>query len=177
MSHARPGQPADKAFELAIDPKAYASFQRRIYASLMSPRFPSDTNLWEPLARSRLKLEAYNYVAGSAGLGRTASANVAAFSRYRLKPSMFVDSTTRSTKIELFGRTLSSPLLVAPIGVQGIVHKDGEEATARACAAVGVPMILSTAATRSIEQVAKANGNGERWYQVCLHQLGDLLRK
>jgi lactate 2-monooxygenase len=55
---------------------------------------------------------------------------------------------------------------VAPIGVQEIVHPDAEEATARACAAVKVPMILSTAATRSIEQVATANGDGDRWYQL-----------
>jgi lactate 2-monooxygenase len=46
------------------------------------------------------------------------------------------------------------------------VHPDAEEATARACAAVKVPMILSTAATRSIEQVATANGDGDRWYQL-----------
>jgi lactate 2-monooxygenase len=68
--------------------------------------------------------------------------------------------------IELFGTRHKSPLLVAPIGVQEIAHPDGEEATARACASAKVPMILSTAATRSIEQVAKANGEGERWFQL-----------
>lgn len=68
--------------------------------------------------------------------------------------------------VELFGTKYRSPLLVAPIGVQEIVHADAEEATARACKSVKIPMILSTAATRSIEQVATANGDGDRWYQL-----------
>jgi lactate 2-monooxygenase len=50
--------------------------------------------------------------------------------------------------------------------VQGIAHPDGEEATARAAAATNVPFIMSTASTRSIEDVAHANGNGPRWYQL-----------
>ncbi len=53
------------------------------------------------------------------------------------------------------------------------MHKDAEEATARACMKLGVPMILSTAATRTIEQVAKANGGGERWYQLYWPRLQD----
>jgi lactate 2-monooxygenase len=59
-----------------------------------------------------------------------------------------------------------SPLFIAPIGVQGMVHPDGELATARAARALGVPFIMSTASTRSIEKVAEANGDGHRWYQL-----------
>ena len=66
----------------------------------------------------------------------------------------------------LFGVTHRSPLLVAPVGVQGIVHPDGEIATAQAARAVGVPYIMITAATRTIEAVAEANGDGHRWYQL-----------
>jgi isopentenyl diphosphate isomerase/L-lactate dehydrogenase-like FMN-dependent dehydrogenase len=95
-----------------------------------------------------------------------ALANTDAFDRYRLRPRMLVDATVRDCSVELFGRKHASPLLVGPVGVQEIFHRDAEEATARACAAVGVPMVLSTAATRSIEQVAAANGDGERWFQV-----------
>jgi isopentenyl diphosphate isomerase/L-lactate dehydrogenase-like FMN-dependent dehydrogenase len=61
---------------------------------------------------------------------------------------------------------VSSPVFVGPVGKQGLVHADGELATARAAAAVGVPMILSSSASRSLEDVAEANGpNGQRWYQ------------
>ena len=57
-------------------------------------------------------------------------------------------------------------MLIGPVGVQGILHKDGELATASAAAKVGVPFTMSTASTRSIEAVAKANGDGHRWYQL-----------
>lgn len=67
----------------------------------------------------------------------------------------------------LFGVKYPSPVLLAPIGVQGIVHPDGETASSAAAGQVGVPYIMSTASTRSIEAVAKANGpNGHRWYQL-----------
>jgi isopentenyl diphosphate isomerase/L-lactate dehydrogenase-like FMN-dependent dehydrogenase len=79
---------------------------------------------------------------------------------------MLADSTRRDLSVNLFGTQYKSPILVAPIGVQEIAHPDAEEATARACAELKVPMILSTAATRSFEEVAKANGDGDRWYQL-----------
>jgi lactate 2-monooxygenase len=110
--------------------------------------------------------ENFGYVYGSAGTGKTNLANLAAFDNYRLRPRMLVNATRRDISVNLFGNDYAHPLLVAPVGVQSIMHPDGEEATARACAKVGVPMILSTAATRSIEQVAAANGNGQRWYQL-----------
>lgn len=61
---------------------------------------------------------------------------------------------------------MRSPLIVAPIGVQGIVHADGEIATAKAAANVGVTYVMSTAATRTIEAIGEANGSGHRWYQL-----------
>lgn len=101
-------------------------------------------------------------------------------------PQMLVDASNRSIEVSalvatqvkhvtfglffqttIFGVKYPSPILIAPVGVQGILHPDGELATARAAGNVGVPYIMSTAATRSIEDVAKANGpNGRRWYQL-----------
>lgn len=79
---------------------------------------------------------------------------------------MLRDVTERDTSITLFGEELPSPLLISPIGVQGIAHEDGEEAVARAAADLEIPFILSTASTRSIEQVAEASGDNHRWYQL-----------
>lgn len=122
---------------------------------------------WEKLAKSRLPEANFWYVAGSASLTRTNGANVDAFSRYRLKPKMLVNTTRRNTSIELFGKRYPSPLLIAPVGVQGIIHKDGEEATARAASDLKIPFIMSTAASRTIEQVAAAQGKGgDRWFQL-----------
>ena len=61
---------------------------------------------------------------------------------------------------------MPAPVLLAPVGVQSIVHPDGELATARAAAALGVTMVLSTASSHTIEDVAEANGDGPRWYQL-----------
>jgi lactate 2-monooxygenase len=148
------------------DPEAYVSFQRNIYASLRKPKFSTRPSEWESAARSIMPVPNFNYIHGSASIESTYAANLSAFERYRLRPWMLAQVTRRDLSIELFGRRYKSPLLVSPIGVQGIAHDDGEEATARACASAQVPMIMSTAATRSIEQVAAANGDGHRWYQL-----------
>ena len=106
------------------------------------------------------------YVNGSAGTNATYAANRAAFASYPIVPRMLRDATARHTAITLFGTHYASPVLMAPIGVAGIVHADAELAAAAAAARVGVPYILSTAATRSIEEVAEANGSGQRWFQL-----------
>ncbi|KAM5351207.1 hypothetical protein ACJ41O_003930 [Fusarium nematophilum] len=148
------------------DPKSYSSFQRDIYQSFRPPIFSTKPSEWEALARSKVPAANFGYVYDSASSGTTAKANLEAFNRYRLRPRFLVDATRRHVGIELFGVKYNTPLLVAPIGVQNIMHPDAEEATARACRNIGVPMILSTAATRTIEQVAEANADGHRWYQL-----------
>ncbi|MGZ4651310.1 MAG: alpha-hydroxy-acid oxidizing protein, partial [Kineosporiaceae bacterium] len=103
-------------------------------------------------ARRRMGARAWAYVAGSAGQQRTARANEAAFDRWRLVPRMLRDVAVRDTSVELFGRRFASPLLLAPIGVLGMVHPDADVAVARAAAEVGVPMVLSTQASRPMEE-------------------------
>jgi lactate 2-monooxygenase len=148
------------------DPDSYVSYQREIYSSLRKPKYSTKPAQWETAAREAVPLPNFLYVNGSASSESTYKSNISAFERYRLRPWMLVQATRRDMSVEIFGRRYNSPLLVAPIGVQEILHDDAEEATARACAAVKIPMILSTAATRSIEQVAQANGEGDRWYQL-----------
>jgi isopentenyl diphosphate isomerase/L-lactate dehydrogenase-like FMN-dependent dehydrogenase len=58
------------------------------------------------------------------------------------------------------------PVAIAPVGVQRIFNPEGEMASARAAAKEDVPYIMSTASSTSIEGVAKANGDGVRWYQL-----------
>ncbi|KAF2873029.1 FMN-dependent dehydrogenase [Massariosphaeria phaeospora] len=148
------------------DPESVVGYQREIYASLRPPKFSTKPSQWEAQAKNSIPLPNFLYIYGSASNESTYSANISAFERYRLRPWMLVQATQRDLSVELFGTRYKSPLLVAPIGVQEIAHPDAEEATARACASTEVPMILSTAATRSIEQVAKANGDGDRWFQL-----------
>lgn len=148
------------------DPTSFVQFQRDIYSALRKPAFSTKPSEWESAARAAIPAPNFYYIYGSASTESTYSANLSAFDRYRLRPWMLAQATRRDMSVELFGRKYKSPLLVAPIGVQEIAHPDAEEATARACKEAGVPMILSTAATRSIEQVAAANGEGDRWFQL-----------
>lgn len=106
------------------------------------------------------------YVAGAAGSGATARVNRKAFDGWRLVPRMLRDVTDRSLATTVLGTHLPTPVLLAPIGVQSIVHPDGELATARAAAELDIPMIMSTAASYSIEEVAAANGESRRWFQL-----------
>ncbi|ETN41862.1 uncharacterized protein HMPREF1541_03801 [Cyphellophora europaea CBS 101466] len=148
------------------DPAAPSVFQRDIYASLRAPSYSTKPAQWEAAAKASVPASNFGYVFGSAGTASTHAANLSAFHNYRLRPRMLVNATRRDLSVNLFGTAYPHPILAAPVGVQSIMHSDGEEATARACANLKVPMILSTAATRSIEQIAAANGNGKRWYQL-----------
>ncbi len=61
---------------------------------------------------------------------------------------------------------MAAPIMLAPVGVQSIVHPDGELASARAAAELGLTLVMSTASSYTIEEVAAANGGGSRWYQL-----------
>ncbi|KAF8432694.1 FMN-dependent dehydrogenase [Boletus edulis BED1] len=123
----------------------------------------------EEKAREVMKdhLPAYMYTFGSAGTCLTDVANKKALENWKLVPRMLVGATNRSLETTIMGVKYPAPIFLAPVGVQGILHADGELASARAAGNVGVPYIMSTASTRSIEDVAAANGpNSHRWYQL-----------
>jgi lactate 2-monooxygenase len=79
---------------------------------------------------------------------------------------MLTDVSAPSFQTEVLGATLPVPMLLAPVGVLRIAHEQGESAVARAAAAQGIPMILSTASSTPMEEVAAASGDGQRWYQL-----------
>jgi lactate 2-monooxygenase len=143
--------------------------QRRIYLRGVSgsrPLVPTDASQLEERAQGETSEEAFAYIAGGAGSGATVRANRAAFDRHRIVPRMLRDVSERDTSVELFGRRLPSPFLLAPIGVSEMVHDDADVAVARAAATEGVPMIFSNQASKPMEQCAKALGNGARWFQL-----------
>lgn len=143
--------------------------QSQIYTGGLFGRRPAVPTAWAELdrrARRRMNARAYGYVAGGAGGESTADADRAAFRRWRLVPRMLQDVSVRDTSIELFGHRLPSPLLLAPIGALGIVHRDGDRAVARAAAGAGVPMILSNQASAPMEACAAVMGDAPRWFQL-----------
>ena len=130
------------------------------------PAVPISTLHLEERARQALSPAAWDYVAGGAGAEDTVRANRHAFRRWRIVPRMLRDVSRRDLSIELFGQRLPAPVLLGPVGVQSIIHADAELASARAAAFLSVPFVYSTAASRSIEQVAEAMGASPRWYQL-----------
>ena len=93
-------------------------------------------------------------------------ANLEAFERRRLRPRMLTGNRVRDISVEVLGTRSPAPFLLAPIGVLSIAHADGELAVARAAASTGVPMVLSSAASHSIEEIAEAMGDAPRWFQL-----------
>jgi len=147
----------------------FGGYQNEIYLQGLGdqlPPFTTDPTRLEALAREKFESGPFGYVAGGAGSGATVAANRAAFDRWRIMPRMLTDATSRDLGVTVLGQDMPAPVLLAPVGVQSIVHPDGELATARAAAALGVTMVLSTASSHTIEEVAEASGDGSRWYQL-----------
>jgi lactate 2-monooxygenase len=147
----------------------FGGYQNEIYLQGLGdqlPPFTTDPTRLEALAREKFESGPFGYVAGGAGSGATVAANRAAFDRWRIMPRMLTDATSRDLGVTVLGQDMPAPVLLAPVGVQSIVHPDGELATARAAAALGVTMVLSTASSHTIEEVAEVSGDGSRWYQL-----------
>ena len=140
----------------------FSNYEHEIYAAWMlagrKPARPLDWRELERDAYAMLAREPRGYIQGGAGRGHTIRANREAFDDWRIVPRMLRDVSERSLERTVLGTKLSAPVLLAPIGVQTVAHPDGELASARACAQVGVPLIASTAASHTIEQIAEAAG-------------------
>jgi lactate 2-monooxygenase len=130
------------------------------------PRVPVDAAALEEAAREAMSPEGFAYVAGGAGAESTVRENRAAFERWRIVPRVLRDVSARDTGVELFGRRLPSPLLLAPIGVLEMAHPEADVAVARAAASCGVPMVFSSQASRPMETCAAAMGDAPRWFQL-----------
>lgn len=130
---------------------------------------------YQRLARSWLSKPLYEYLASGTDDEQTLSQNIDAFKQYFLRPRVMRPVGSISTVTRLFGRTLSSPVFVSPAGVHALCEpREGECATARACARVGTLFGLSQHSTRTIEEVADAvvsstsDGNANLWYQAYI---------
>lgn len=130
------------------------------------PVVPTDAAALAEAARRVMTRQAWAYVAGGAGQQRTLEANTAAFGRYRIVPRMLVDVSERDLSVELLGRRLPAPVLLAPIGVLEMAHRDAEYAAAAGARALGLPMVISTQGSVSMEETAAALGDTPRLYQL-----------
>jgi 4-hydroxymandelate oxidase len=111
---------------------------------------------------------AYAYYSGGADDERLLTENIEAWARWHLHPRVLAGIASVDLTTTLLGTRVSSPVVVAPTAIQGLAHADGEAATAQGAAAVGALMVLSSLATRSLEDVAAAAPGAPRWMQVYI---------
>jgi isopentenyl diphosphate isomerase/L-lactate dehydrogenase-like FMN-dependent dehydrogenase len=130
---------------------------------------PLNVGDYERLAEEALDEGAFDYFAGGAGDEHTVRDNRAAFDRWRLRPRLLVDVTAVTTGTKVLGEEIGIPVLTAPVAYQRMAHPDGEAAVARAAAAAGTIMCLSTFATTSAADVAEAAPDSRRWFQLYWH--------
>ena len=153
----------------AVGPMYGRVRQGLIYSAGVLGHRPGVPTSWPELerrAQRRMSRRAWAYVAGAAGLEGTAAADRVAFSRWSLTPRVLRDVSVRDTAVQLYGRRLPAPILLAPIGALGLVHPEADLAVARGAAAVGLPYIFSNQASRSMEECAPVMGTGPRWFQL-----------
>jgi isopentenyl diphosphate isomerase/L-lactate dehydrogenase-like FMN-dependent dehydrogenase len=147
----------------------FGNYQFEVYLKGMggvTPDFPMRWADLEAQASAAMDPGAHGYVFGSAGTEDTERENRAAFARHRIVPRMLRDVSVRELRTEILGVQHEAPMLLAPVGVQSIVHPEGELASARGAAAVGIGFVASTAASHSMEDIAAAGGDVPRWYQL-----------
>lgn len=147
---------------------------------MTSPVKPINIYEYEKVASQHLSQMAQDYYASGAWDEVTLRDNRAAFERFKLRPRMLVDVSQRDLTTKILGRSLQLPILIAPMAFQCLASPEGEIATASSAAKMGIGMVLSTLATKSIEEVAavrkQAENYGTQWFQLYIHRDRGLTR-
>jgi isopentenyl-diphosphate delta-isomerase len=142
--------------------------QREIYSmgtlADQPPEFPVRYEELERRALESMDDRAAGYVAGGAGGEDTAAENRLSFADWRLLPRMLTGVAERDLQTELLGEEFEPPLALAPVGIQTLLHEEGELATARAAAQLGTPFCLSSVASVTMEEVAEELGEAPAWF-------------
>jgi len=144
--------------------------QRQEGRPVIAPARPLNAHDLRRLARRRLPRLAFDYLDGGAEDETTLKANRRAFENVALRPRALRDVSVRAQSIEILGQMWSSPFGIAPVGLAGLFWPHGDVAAARAAARAGVPYVLSTASSSTLEAVAQVGGN--LWFQLYVIERG-----
>ena len=139
-------------------------WKRRPFSARDAARALNVADLRE-IARRRVPGFVFEYVEGGAEDEATLRRNREAFAALRFAPQTLIDTAGRTLETSVLGRPSSAPLAIAPTGLNGMLHPDGDLALARAAAAFGIPYTLSTLSTSRLEDVA-ARAGGRLWMQL-----------
>lgn len=129
---------------------------------------------FEPLARAVMEPGGFDFVAGGAWDELSLAENEAAWLRYRFRPRVMVDVSVSDPSTTILGVRSPLPAAIAPTAYHSLAHPDGELETIRGAAAAGVPFIMSTSSSRSLEEVAAAAPDATRWFQLYLQEIPGL---
>jgi lactate 2-monooxygenase len=154
-------------------------WQKEIYLNGFAGKKSSVKISWQTLEQDAQKVmseKAYAYIAGGAGHEQTMSANQKAFEQWKIVPRMLRNVEERDTSIELFGQKIPSPILLDPVGVLEMVHREADIAVARAASSVGLPYIFSNQASRPMEECATVMGDSPRWFQLYWSKSNELVQ-
>lgn len=121
----------------------------------------------ELAAKKVMSHMAYEYVASGVGDEHTLRWNTEAYEKLRLRPRILQDLSKTSTEVKLFGRTLPSPVLLAPASYHRVYHPDGELGTSKGAGAVGATYVVSTNTTTPIEDIARV-AKAPLWFQLYI---------
>lgn len=121
---------------------------------------------FERVAGEKLEAGVAGYFFGGAADELTLAENVSAWRNWRLRPRVLAGLDSWGTRAQVLGADVSMPILVAPVAYQRLVDEAGEAGMARAAAAAGTVMCLSTLATMRPSEVAAAAPAGRRWFQL-----------
>lgn len=135
---------------------------------MVGPDTSADPDKLEQRAKEKLSEGGWYYASSNAGNSTTHLANRQAFYRHRIIPRMLVDTNKRDTNHHIWGHKASAPIGFSPIGINKIYHPDGELAVAKVAKELNLPYCLSTAGSQPIEDVAAANGEGTRFFQLYM---------
>ena len=118
----------------------------------------------------------YDYCESGSWTEQTFRENTTDFQKIRLKQRVAVDMSDRSLETEMIGQKVAMPVALAPVGLTGMQHADGEILAAQAAEKFGVPFTLSTMSICSIEDVAE-NTSAPFWFQLYTMKDDDYLRR
>ena len=140
----------------------------RIYRKGMlegeTPEYPVSYEDLRERAHEEMSEEARAYVHGGAGAEKTFRREQD-FSEWRIVPRMLQGVEDRDLSAEFLGDEIDFPVMLTPLGVQGLVHEEGELGTARAANELGVPFILSSLSSTPMEDVSEALGDTPKYFQ------------
>ncbi len=146
----------------------FGAYQSEIYIAGMSadvkPIFTTNLSDLEAAAATKLPESVRRHLLAWAGGPAAVRANARALRAWRIVPRMFIDRSGRDLSTTVLGVEMPAPVILGPVGRQALAHRDGEAATARAAAALGLTYVHASRSSTPVEGVAAAAPTGSRWF-------------